>query len=461
MIRLHDLASEQVTPLAPRPGEAVGLYVCGPTVYGPPHLGHGRLVLVFDVARRWMLARGLAVRHVENITDVDDKIIDRALREGRRPEEIAEEAEAQWWAAMDRLGALRPDATPHATEWIAQMVELVAKLLEQEAAYVTSDGVYFDTRQVADYGLLKHQDIDTLLAGARVALKEEKRAPADFALWKAAKPGEPFWEAPFGAGRPGWHTECVAMSLGILGEGFELHGGGADLIFPHHENERAQAVALGRPFARRWLHSGLLTVEQEKMSKSLNNFVTLDDLLMAEDARALRLVVCRAHYRSPLEAGAEVIAQAAATLERIDALAHRLGELESVAVPEAAAAEAVVLSARMAEAMDDDLDTPNALGALFSGLRRANVLLDAGDHLGGAALGRAVIEGLGVLGLVPVAAGGGDAEAEALLSARDAARADGDFAAADRLRDELAARGWRVEDGAAGSRLRREGAPAR
>ncbi|MDA8296348.1 MAG: cysteine--tRNA ligase [Actinomycetota bacterium] len=461
MLRLYDLASEQVAPLAPTPGATVGLYVCGPTVYGPPHLGHGRLVLVFDVLRRWMQARGLSVRHVENITDVDDKIIDRAMREHRRPEEIAEEAEAQWWAAMDRLGALRPHESPHATDWIAEMVELVAKLLERQAAYATSDGVYFDTRVVADYGLLKHQDVERLLAGARVAPNEEKRAPADFALWKAAKPGEPSWEAPFGAGRPGWHTECVAMSLGILGEGFELHGGGADLIFPHHENERAQAVALGRPFARRWLHSGLLTVEQEKMSKSLNNYVTLDDLLAAEDARALRLVVCRAHYRSPLEAGADVIAQASATLERIDALAQRLGELPSAAVPPAAVGEAAALGERVAEAMDDDLDTPSALGALFSGLRRANALLDAGDHVGGGALGRAVIEGLEILGLVPVAPGGADAEAEALLAARDAARAGGDYATADRLRDELAARGWRVEDGPAGSRLRRDVAPAR
>ncbi len=452
MLALHDTASGRVVPLGLVPGEEAGLYVCGPTVYAPPHLGHGRLVLVFDVLRRWLEHRGIRVRHVENVTDVDDKIIDRALREGRSPGAVAEEAEAQWWAAADRLGALRPDEAPRATQWIPAMVALVEQLLARGAAYATSDGVYLDTTVVPDYGLLKHQDLGELRAGARVARSDEKRSDFDFALWKAAKEGEPSWDAPFGAGRPGWHTECVVMALGLLGEDFALHGGGADLVFPHHENERAQAVALGRPFARCWVHSGLLTVGDEKMSKSLGNFVTLDELFSETDPRALRLLVLRAHYRSPLEVRPELLEDAARALERLESLARRVAD----APPASATAEVHALEATVDAAMDDDLDSPRAAAALFSAARQANALLDAGDVTGGTALARSVLAQFAVLGLV-VASGGGEPDAEALdlLGRREAARAAGDYAAADALRDALAARGWRVEDAAGRSRLRR------
>ena len=456
MLALHDTASGRVEALELIAGQPVGLYVCGPTVYAPPHLGHGRLILVFDVLRRWLEHGGSEVRHVENVTDVDDKIIERAQRTGVSPAEVAAEAEAQWWAAADRLGALRPSAAPHATEWIAEMIELIGELMARGAAYSTSEGVYLDTTTVSDYGLLKHQELDSLRVGARVARSGEKRSDFDFALWKAAKPDEPRWEAPFGPGRPGWHSECVAMAFGLLGEGFLLHGGGSDLIFPHHENERAQAVALGRPFARHWVHGGLLTVSGEKMSKSLGNFTTLDDLFASSDPRALRLLVLRAHYRSPLEVRPELLEDATRAIERIEALASRVDE--AVRAREgSSSAQAEALAAEVAAAMDDDLDTPRATSALFRGARQANVLLDSGDVAGGIALGAAVQEGFAVLGLLAATRqmDQPDEGAIELLRRREAARAAGDFAAADALRDELGYRGWRVEDGAGGSRLRR------
>ena len=285
MLQLHDTATGEVRPLELRDEGRVSMYVCGPTVYDLPHLGHGRFTLVFDVLRRHLIASGLAVTYASNITDIDDKIIEKAAAEGRSESAVAAEFEAAWWEAMDRLNVLRPDEIPHATAFVGDMVAMIAELLDRRLAYATSDGVYLDTSQVDGYGLLAGQPLDSLRAGARVEGNDEKRSPLDFALWKTAKPGEPVWPAPFGDGRPGWHTECVVMSLDLLGEGFDLHGGGLDLKFPHHENERAQAVALGRRFARHWAHNGWVMVEGEKMSKSLGNFTSLTDLLAKADGR--------------------------------------------------------------------------------------------------------------------------------------------------------------------------------
>ena len=228
------------------------MYVCGPTVDNLPHLGHGRFTLVWDVARRWFTFQGLAVHYVSNITDIDDKIIARAAKEGRSEADVVKQYEDEWWDAMARLGVAEPDDIPHATDYVTDMVKLIKSLLARGIAYETSDGVYFDVARVPDYGLLAGQPLESLRAGARVEENEEKRSPLDFALWKNAKPGEPRWAAPFGEGRPGWHTECVVMSLDLLGEDFDLHAGGLDLKFPHHENERAQAEAAGRAFARHW-----------------------------------------------------------------------------------------------------------------------------------------------------------------------------------------------------------------
>ena len=245
------------------------MYVCGPTVYDLPHIGHGRANLTFDILRRYLSFAGLKVHHVANVTDVDDNIIKRAAELGRTEPDVAAEFEARWWEAMDALGDLRPQDIPHATQYIEDMVALVGELVARGNAYETPDGVYLEVSKVDGYGLLAQQPLDSLQAGARVEANEDKRSPLDFALWKKAKEGEPSWDSPWGPGRPGWHTECVVMSLDLLGEGFDLHGGGQDLKFPHHENERAQAVADGKAFARHWMHNGWVEVEGTKMSKSL------------------------------------------------------------------------------------------------------------------------------------------------------------------------------------------------
>ncbi|MFZ9393058.1 MAG: cysteine--tRNA ligase, partial [Ilumatobacteraceae bacterium] len=271
MLNLYDTASQTVKPLAMREPGRISIYLCGPTVYGPPHLGHGRATLVYDILRRYLEWSGVTVRLVSNITDIDDKIIDRANREGRPWQDITGRCESVWFEAMGKLGVQRPTDVPHATEYVDSMVEMIGTLVGSGRAYVTSDGVYLDVPSVPDYGLLAHQSLDEMLAGGgerEVLGAGEKKHPADFALWKFSTPGEPAWPAPWGDGRPGWHSECVVMSLDLLGEGFDLHCGGADLRFPHHENERAQAAALGREFARHWMHNGFVVdAEGEKMSK--------------------------------------------------------------------------------------------------------------------------------------------------------------------------------------------------
>ena len=263
----------------------VTMYVCGPTVYDLPHLGHGRFTLVWDTLRRWLTFLGLDVTFVSNITDIDDNIIARAQRESRTEADVAREFEDRWWDAMEKIGVARPTHAPHATEFVEGMVNLIEGFLSKGIAYQTRDGVYLDISRVPDYGALAGQSLDSLRAGARVEAHDEKRSPLDFALWKNAKPGEPTWPASFGDGRPGWHTECVVMSLALLGEGFDLHCGGFDLRFPHHENERAQAVAAGSTFAQHWAHNGWVMVGDQKMSKSLGNFTSLTDL----DRKSTRL----------------------------------------------------------------------------------------------------------------------------------------------------------------------------
>ncbi|HEY1652883.1 MAG TPA: cysteine--tRNA ligase [Acidimicrobiales bacterium] len=465
MLHLHDTATGTVRPLELRNAGEVSMYVCGPTVYDLPHIGHGRANLTFDVLRRYLSFTGLRVHHVANITDVDDNIIKRANELGRTEHDVAAEFEARWWEAMEGLGDLRPHDVPHATEYIADMVELVRELVAKGVAYETSDGVYLDVSQVPGYGLLARQNLDSLRAGARVEANEDKRSPRDFAVWKKAKEGEPSWDSPWGLGRPGWHTECVVMSLDLLGEGFDLHGGGQDLMFPHHENERAQAVADGKVFAQHWMHNGWVEVEGTKMSKSLGNFTTLQDLLARYDARAYRILVLRAHYRSPIEVTPDTLADAEKALVRLDGLARRFGLLDllersehgyivdgegdAVDIDEAALA---AFGARM----DDDLDTPGALAGIFELATAANSAADAGDDRDGQRLARTAGVLAAALGL---AVRGGAAEvdeaAAELVAARDEARRAKDFARADALRDELVALGWTVEDTATGTAIRR------
>jgi len=332
--------------------------------------------------------------------------------------------------------------------------------VDRGVGYETSDGVYLSVDEIDGYGLLARQSLDSLRAGARVEPGEEKRSPLDFVLWKKARPGEPTWESPWGPGRPGWHTECVVMSLDLLGEGFDLHGGGLDLAFPHHENERAQAVGLGRAFARHWVHNGWVMVGGEKMSKSLGNFTSLLDLLERADPRAYRLLVLRAHYRSPIEVTPSTVDQAEKALARLDDLARRFDVSAApagVSLEQAAAggADADAL-AGFVEHMDDDLDTPGALAAVFDLVRRANSAADDGDEDEGRRLAATVVVLCGALGL---ALGGSastlDPETAALVADRDRARAAGDYDQADADRRELEARGWVVEDSPQGTRLHR------
>ena len=338
MLHLFDTAKGGVVAFEPREPGKVSMYVCGPTVYGPPHLGHGRFSLVFDVLRRYLEWSGNEVTYVSNITDVDDNIINRARSEGRSEAEVAAEYEAVWWEAMDAIGVQRPTLDPHATAYVDHMVELVARLVDFGVAYETSDGVYFQAERIEDYGLLARQSLDSLRAGARVESSDEKRSPVDFALWKKATDDAVSWPSPWGNGRPGWHTECVVMALDLLGEGFDIHGGGQDLAFPHHENERAQSAADGRSFARYWIHNGFVEVDGEKMSKSLGNFTNLMDLIDRADPRAYRLLVLRSHYRSPIEVNEASVADAVAALERLDAFARRTRDL--VGAPDPAAVDA-------------------------------------------------------------------------------------------------------------------------
>ena len=460
MIRLFDTIHGEVRELKLRDAGKVSMYVCGPTVYDLPHLGHGRFTLVWDVARRWFSFQGLDVTFVSNITDIDDNIINRANREGTTEEDVASTYENHWWDAMRSIGVARPNEVPHATQYVDGMVTLISEFLEKDIAYTCSDGIYFDVSRVPDYGLLAGQPLDSLRAGARIEANDEKRSPLDFALWKNAKPGEPSWPAPFGDGRPGWHTECVVMSLGLLGEGFDLHCGGFDLKFPHHENERAQAVASGRSFAKHWSHNGWVMVGEEKMSKSLGNFTSLTDLLEKTDARAYRLLVLRSHYRSPIEVSPATIADAERGLERLDSFARRFNlpylagdalEVKSNFIFEGLSAD---LFSEVAAQLDDDLNTPLAVAALFDALSAANSLADSGDEFSALALASSVNALFGSMGLSLLASSDEvDETSKALVTARDAARSEKNWAEADRLRDELVSLGWVVEDSSSGTQI--------
>ncbi len=465
MLRLHDTATGTVRPLEHRNEGEVSMYVCGPTVYDMPHVGHGRANLTFDILRRYLSFTGLKVHHVANVTDVDDNIIKRAAALGRTEPDVAAEFEARWWESMDALGDLRPQDVPHATQYIERMVALVGDLMAKGMAYETPDGVYLEVSKVDGYGLLAQQSLASLQVGARVEANEDKRSPLDFALWKKAKEGEPSWDSPWGQGRPGWHTECVVMSLDLLGEGFDLHGGGQDLKFPHHENERAQAVADGKVFARHWMHNGWVEVEGTKMSKSLGNFTTLPDLLTRCDARAYRLLVLRAHYRSPIEVTPETLADAEKALGRLDGLARRFDVAELLAqtedgyvvegTPPATGIDPPASAAFRAH-MDDDLDTPGALAGIFELVTAAHSAADAGDEDEGGRLAHTAAVLAAALGLSLRAADiEVDEESARLVAERDDARRARDFARADALRHELVARGWTVEDTPSGTAIRR------
>ncbi len=435
------------------PGK-LGIYLCGPTVYGPPHLGHGRATLVYDILRRYLEWSGVKVRLVSNITDIDDKIIDRANRENRDWTEITHKCEDIWFKAMGELDVLRPTDVPHATEYVEQMVAMIGNLMSRNAAYTTDDGVYLDISSVPDYGLLAHQSLDDMLSGGgdrEVLGAAQKRHPADFALWKFSKPGEPSWPSPWGEGRPGWHSECVVMSLELLGEGFDLHCGGADLRFPHHENERAQAVALGKTFAQHWMHNGFVVdTEGEKMSKSLGNVTNLVDLVQHYDPRAYRMLLLQTHYRSPVKVGQDNIDAAVNSLAGLDGFAHRMA---NTSLPTSVPDETVI--AQFRSLMDNDLDSPSAMALIFDAVRRANIAAESGDAASAASLSGAVFEMCNALGLKLRAGDDIDPTIVERANALDAARKAKDFALADAIRNELQAAGYVVETTKDGTRVRR------
>lgn len=445
-------------------GQAVGVYVCGPTVQSEPHLGHGRAFVVFDALRRHLRWRGHNVRFVRNVTDIDDKIIAKAAERGVPWDVHAREMEEAFDVAMVALGVEPPDVEPRATEHIEGMHRIIADLIAGGHAYPAGGDVYFAVRSFPDYGKLSGRKPDELRVGARIEVGEAKRDPLDFALWKGAKPGEPSWPSPWGDGRPGWHIECSAMARAYLGDGFEIHGGGLDLVFPHHENEIAQSeAAYGAPFARIWMHNGMLNLSGEKMAKSTGHVISLSEAAARYPGAALRLFYLRAHYRSPLEYSPELLDESVAGWERLRAFRRRAGE--------AGVADAAVIEA-FGEAMDDDLGTPQAISVLFDLVKEGNRRLDAGGDVSALAGAYDVI--VDVLGLVDLAASAEVPEALAALAAehgvagddfagvvdglvavRSRARAEREWAVSDRIRDALGALGVVIEDGADGAHWHR------
>jgi cysteinyl-tRNA synthetase len=455
VLHLYDTAKGAVVPVEPRVEGRLSMYVCGPTVSGDPHIGHGRFTTVWDVIRRYAVWSGLQVRFVSNVTDIEDKIIARAAWEERTTEAVAATYERRWWDTMTALGVGRPDDVPHATAYVADMVSLIADLMERGHAYTGGDGVYFASETIEGYGLLARQPLDSLLAGARVETDEEagKRSPVDFVLWKLAKPDEPSWPSPWGNGRPGWHTECVVMALDLLGEGFDLHGGGSDLAFPHHENERAQAIGVGRRFARHWVHSAMVVAEGgEKMSKSLGNTMSLPELVEVWDPRAFRLLVLQSHYRNPMTVSDATLTNATRALEGLDGFAREFAAARGAPVDPGARAAFVA-------DMDGDLNTPEAVAGLFALTRAARAASGSQARSLAASVFELFEEALGL----PLRSAASEVPAAALERAaeRDQARKAREWATADRIRDELAAEGYVVEDGPAGTTLRLRGSEGR
>ena len=454
-------SKEELVPLVP--GE-IRMYSCGVTVYDFSHVGHAKMLIVFDMIARYLRFAGYRVTFVRNFTDIDDKIIRRANEEGLPAREISERYIAAFREDVTGLGALLPDVEPKATDHVAEMIRLIEQLVAGRHAYVVQGDVYFDVRGFPPYGKLSGKNLDDLLSGARVEVDERKRDPRDFALWKSAKPGEPSWPSPWGPGRPGWHIECSAMAMRYLGESFDIHGGGEDLIFPHHECEIAQAEAVtGKPFARAWVHNGFVNLGKEKMSKSLGNTLAIRDILKRHDSDALRLWILGTHYRHLLEWSEERVEEAGRALGRLTRLVDDAAALGAAPGPLPAAFAG--FAGRFTVAMDDDFNTPQALGALFDFARALSEHRDRGlgtdEARASFAAGVAELVRLaGAIGLLQRAAttGGPPPEVERLVAERTAARGRRDFKRSDELRAEIQRLGWAVEDTAQGPRLTRGGA---
>ena len=456
-LSIYNTLSKVKEPFKPLEGNSVRMYVCGMTVYDFCHIGHARVMVAFDVVTRWLRHRGYDVTYVRNITDIDDKIIKRANENGEPFEALVERMIAAMHEDEGRLNVLRPDIEPRATGHIAGMHQMIQTLIDKDYAYAPDNGdVYYRVTKFETYGKLSRRKIDELKIGARIEVDEVKEDPLDFVLWKAAKPGEPSWESPWGKGRPGWHIECSVMSTCCLGDTFDIHGGGPDLVFPHHENEIAQSeAATGKQYANAWMHAGAVRVDGEKMSKSLGNFFTIREVLEKYHPEVVRYLLVSSHYRSPINYSEESLREAKGALERF------YNGLKGLPSAEAAGGEAFV--ERFAAAMDDDFNSPEACAVLFEMIREINRLRESDVQVAaGLAAQLKVLAGLlGVLQLEPDAflkAGAEGkvdaAEVEALIAARLQARADKNWAESDRIRDQITALGVVLEDGKGGTTWR-------
>ncbi len=459
MLKIYNSLTKQKEVFTPIHANKVGMYVCGVTIYDLCHIGHGRTFVSFDVVSRYLRYLGFDLTFVRNITDIDDKIIKRAAENGESCEALTERLIGDMHADFDALGMKRPDIEPRATAYIKEIIAMCERLIEQNYAYVADNGdVMFEVSQFKDYGKLSRQDLDQLQAGARVDIETAKRSPLDFVLWKMSKPGEPTWESPWGLGRPGWHIECSAMNSAILGDHFDIHGGGSDLMFPHHENEIAQSCCANHTtYVNTWMHSGMVMIDREKMSKSLGNFFTIRDVLAHYDAETVRYFLMSGHYRSQLNYSEDNLKQARSALER---LYTALRDLDV----NASAEGGDEFVERFKAAMNDDFNTPEAYSVFFDMVREINRLKST-DMAAASALGarlRELAEVVGLLGQSPEAFLQGDqnddevTQIEALIQQRLDARAAKDWAAADAARDALTAMGIVLEDGAAGTTWRRK-----
>ena len=454
-MKLYNTLSGQVEEFVPAEANLVKMYVCGVTPYSATHVGHALSYVVFDTLRRYLEHKGYEVRHIQNFTDIDDKIIQRAQESGVSEDELVEEFIGDYFHTMDALNIQRASEYPRATREIPRIIDAIAGLIDRGHAYAAAGDVYFRVTSKDDYGKLSHRTLDSMIAGARIQVDENKEHPMDFVLWKGAKSGEPSWESPWGPGRPGWHIECTAMSLEYLGEQLDIHGGGQDLVFPHHENEIAQSECFtgAKPFSRYWMHNGLLQLGSDKMSKSLGNLVSVVDALERYSPDAMRLYFLSSHYRSPLAYSDEGAAAVERSLERVRrALIPGNGSGPEV--------DADSHRARFAAAMDDDLNTPQAVAALFDLARDINRGRDAGQSIGS---GQSALRELGgVLGLTfedrptPEDNLAAAPFIDLLVSVRTELRAARQFALADQIRDGLAEQGVTLEDGPQGTQWQRQ-----
>lgn len=468
-MRVFNTVTRKKEDFVPVNGNKVGIYACGPTVYDYFHIGNARIFIVFDVIRRYLQWRGYDVTFVQNFTDIDDKMIKRAAELGITVEELADRYIQAYFEDVQALGVRPADVHPRATEHIQEMIVLIEDLIAKGMAYNVDGNVYFHTPAFHSYGELSQQPLEDLVAGARVEVDERKRHPLDFVLWKKQKPGEPAWESPWGLGRPGWHIECSVMSMKYLGETLDIHAGGPDLIFPHHENEKAQSEgATGRPFAKYWLHAGYLNINQQKMSKSLGNFMTVHDLRQVVDPEVVRFFMLSAHYRNPINYAADLLQQAKSGLERLNNVVYNLRDVlnklpasseQSDDESSEKLAALAVYRERFVEAMDDDFNTADALAVLFELARETNTYLSQPSPA------RPVVEKTlaffaevgEILGFFADKQHNDlDSKVNELIERRQAARQAKDWSTADAIRDQLQAMGVVLEDTPQGVRWRKK-----